>query len=170
MVREWQCWRGIGRTVTLLRVHSETSSSRGQPSCDHAAVRVVGLGAICDLEPGAIDNGREHSFRVSELVLLDNGKRVILHAERGYTSRISAGDIWTRETAGKVTRDVLTTVLPDRDDTADEHPWAWLAELAQARKIEVTADDLRQLPYEVVLTERVIQRLSTSASPSTDGP
>jgi len=37
-------------------------------------------------------------------------------------------------------RDVLTTVLPDRDNTGGEHPWEWLAELARARKIDVTAD------------------------------
>jgi hypothetical protein len=30
----------------------------------------------------------------------------------------------------------------------------WLAELAQARGIDVTVDDLQQVPYEVVLTER----------------
>jgi hypothetical protein len=64
----------------------------------------------------------------------------------------------------------LTTVLPDDDETDDEHPWVWLAELAQAQRIDVTADDLRQVPYEVVLTERVVQRLSTNTPPSTGGP
>jgi hypothetical protein len=127
-------------------------------------VRVVGLGAICDLDPNAINDERQNSFTVREFALLDNGERVVLHAERGYTGRASSGSIWAHATAETITRDVLTTVLPDDDDTEDEHPWEWLAELAQAQGIDVTADDLRQVPYEVVLTERVIRRLSTSAS------
>jgi hypothetical protein len=41
-------------------------------------VRVVGRGAICEPEPDAIDNEREHSFSVSEFTLLDNGERVAM--------------------------------------------------------------------------------------------
>jgi hypothetical protein len=130
-------------------------------------VRVVGLGAICDLDPTPNRDPRENNFRVSEFVLLNNGERVILHNERGYGGRSSSGDIWAHETVETITRDVLTTVLPDDDDIDEEHPWEWLAELAQAQGIDVTADDLRQIPYEVVLTERVLQRLPNTP-PSTD--
>jgi hypothetical protein len=129
-------------------------------------VRVVGLGAICDLDPSpyAINDERQNSFAVSEFALLDNGERVILHAERGFTGRASSGSIWEYETVETITHNVLNTVLPDDDDTDDDHPWEWLAELAQAQGIDVTAGDLRQVPYEVVLTERVIQRLSAGSS------
>ena len=48
-------------------------------------------------------------------------------------------------------RSELTTVRPDNDPSNDEHPWEWLAELAQAQGIDVTADELRQVLYEVVL-------------------
>jgi hypothetical protein len=133
-------------------------------------VRVVGLGAICDLDSSGIDDRRENNFRVSEFALLDNGERVILHDERGYGARISwDDDIWAHETVETITRNVLTTVLPDDDATDEEHPWEWLAELARARGIDVTADDLREVPYDVVLTERVLRRLATGASPSTEG-
>jgi hypothetical protein len=71
--------------------------------------------------------------------------------ERGYGGRCSSGDIWAHETVETITRDVLTTVPPDDDNTDDEHPWEWLAELAQAQGIDVTADELRQVLYEVVL-------------------
>ena len=40
---------------------------------------------------------------------------------------------------------------------AEAHPWSWLAALAEARGLSVTADDLRALPYEVVLTDDVRQ-------------
>jgi hypothetical protein len=91
----------------------------------------------------------------------------MLHNERGYSGRSSSGDIWAHETVETITRDVLTTVLPDEDDTDDEDPWEWLAELAQKQGIDVTADVLRQVPYEVVLSERVLQRLPTNPPPST---
>jgi hypothetical protein len=128
-------------------------------------VRVVGLGAICDLDPSpyAIHDERQHSFTVCEFALLDNGERVTLHAERGYSGRASSGSIWAHETVETVTHDVLNVVLPDPED-GEEHPWEWLAELAQAQGIDVTADQLRQVPYEVVVTERVIRRLGDGAA------
>lgn len=131
-------------------------------------MRVVGLGAICDLDSSEIGPARGHSFSVSEFALLDNGERVILHDERGYSGWISAGDVWAHTTVETITRDVLTTVLPDGDDSDEEHPWWWLAELAQERGLAVTADDLRLLPYEVVLTERVHRKLNGTTSPPSD--
>jgi len=132
-------------------------------------VRVIGLGAICDLELDAPNNGRDNSFRVSEFALLDSGESIILHADRGYQRWSSSADIWAHETVESITRNVLTTVLPDDDDTDDEHPWEWLANLAHAHGIDVTADDLRRVPYEVVLTERVTRRLPTTVIRLTDG-
>jgi hypothetical protein len=124
-------------------------------------MRVVGLGAICDLGRGALDDPRQNSFDVRECARLDNGDLVILHAERGYCGRSSSGSIWAGETVETITRNVLTTVLPDdaKADTEDEHPWEWLAELARAQGIDVTGVQLRQVPYEVVLTERVLRQL-----------
>jgi hypothetical protein len=143
-----------------------TASPAPQPPWKHVVVRVVGLGAICDLDPAGNHDPRENGFKVSEFALLDTGERVTLHAERGYGGRSSSGVIWAHETVETITRDVLTTVLPDDDDIDEEHPWEWLAELAHAQGIDVTADDLRQVPYEVVLTERVLHRLP-STPPST---
>jgi hypothetical protein len=122
-------------------------------------VRVVGLGAICDLGPHALDDPRQNSFDVREFALLDNGERVTLHAERGWSGRrFPSGSVWAGETVEKITETVLAVVLPDSEN-GDEHPWEWLAELAQAQGIDVTAAQLRQVPYEVVLTERVLQQL-----------
>ncbi len=47
--------------------------------------RVVGLGAVCDLGPPRLDQEHTHSFDVSEFVLLDDGRRVTLHRDRGFT-------------------------------------------------------------------------------------
>jgi hypothetical protein len=124
-------------------------------------LRVVALGAVCDLRL-PFDDGRRQSFSVSEFALLDDGRRVILHNERGFTLGAPSGGVGDHETARSITRDVLNVLLPDDDDSGEEHPWWWLAELARARGLDVSAEDLRVLPYEVVLTDGVIRWLDAS--------
>jgi len=53
-------------------------------------------------------------------------------------------------------------VLPDDDDTQDEHPWEWLAGLIRAHGVEATAEELRLLPYDVVFSERLRARLGVT--------
>ncbi|MCB0871863.1 MAG: hypothetical protein H6531_11170 [Actinobacteria bacterium] len=122
--------------------------------------RIVGLGAICDLRPPGPCEEQAQDFAVSEFATLDDGRRVLLHAERGFTIgwRSAAspdGRPSPRLTAEDLTRDVLTTVLPDGDAPTDDHPWAWLAGLARARGLDASEDALRGLPYEVVFTDAV---------------
>jgi hypothetical protein len=133
--------------------------------------RVVGLGAICDLRPQRFDDGRSQSFSVSEFVTLEDGRRVILHDDRGFTIGVGRAserldDLRAHETRDSITRNVLLVVLPDDDETAEgeDHPWSWLAELARARGLNVSAEDLRGLPYEVVLTDEVIRWLEQPGS------
>ncbi|MEV4625569.1 hypothetical protein AB0J90_04685 [Micromonospora sp. NPDC049523] len=130
--------------------------------------RVVGLGALCDLQASATDDVNSQSFLVSEFATLEDGRRVLLHAERGYsiaarsTGAPGNGAIPLHETREDVTRCVLNTVLPDDDGCGEAHPWAWLAELARARGLEVTAEDLKNLPYEVALTDEVTRWLAST--------
>jgi hypothetical protein len=121
----------------------------------------VGLGAICDLGPRRPDDARSQSFSVSEFVTLEDGRRVILHEDRGFTTalrstaRSDPGDLREHTTLESLTRDVLNVVLPDDDEPAADHPYSWLADLARARGLNVTADDLRSLSYEVTFTDEV---------------
>jgi len=133
--------------------------------------RVVGLGALCDRWPRPTGDAGSQSFLVSEFVTLDDGRRVILHEDRGFTiSRIMgaqgrhAGPLG--ETRDSMIQDVLNVVLPDGEQPADDHPWSWLADLARARGLQVTANELRVLSYEVVLTDAVARWLNTRNSGS----
>ncbi|MFL6139650.1 MAG: hypothetical protein ACJ74O_17880 [Frankiaceae bacterium] len=105
---------------------------------------------------------------MSEFVALADGQRVILHEERGFTiglrstSGTDPGDIRDHETPDSIIRNVLNVVLPDDDEPAEDHPWSWLAELARARGLDVTAEDLRGLPYGVILTDRVTRWLTSA--------
>lgn len=117
-------------------------------------------------KPGQVH--RDQSFSVSEFVTLDDDRRVILHDDRGFTlgwrssGELDLGGIRVHETLETLTRDVLNVVLPDDDECAQGHPWSWLAGLAQARGLKVTADDLCRLRYEVIFTEKLRRWLSPS--------
>jgi hypothetical protein len=148
-------------------------------------VRVVGLGAWCDFVteadyrsrfPGfesspAVDEAIEEfkrgaSFDVHEFAVLDDGRRITLHDQRGFTTAVrvsdgsTPGDTWQHLTLAELERDVLTTVLPDDDETQDEHPWEWLAGLLRDYGVEASADELRALPYEVVFSDRLRARVA----------
>jgi hypothetical protein len=96
------------------------------------------------------------SFDVHEFAELTDGRRLTLHEERGFTT---SGQ-WRHLTLENLERDVRTTLLPDDDDTQDEHPWEWLAELLRVHGIEATAEELRLLPYDVVFSERLGARVT----------
>ena len=55
--------------------------------------------------------------------------------------------------------DVLTTVLPDDDETGDEHPWQWLAERLQSHGVDAAPEQLKQLPYDVIFSRRLLVRV-----------
>jgi hypothetical protein len=105
------------------------------------------------------------SFVVHEFAELTDGRRLTLHTDRGFTgvTMASSGpapsDQWRNLTLESIERDVRTTVLPEDDDTRDEHPWEWLATLLHARGVEATAEELRLLPYDVEFSERLRERL-----------
>jgi hypothetical protein len=108
-----------------------------------------------------MDSGRTKRFRVSEFADLDDGRRVILHDERGFTvgwvgldPNEATGVGGVRESAAALENHVRNVVLPDEDD-GEEHPWVWLARLARDSGLEVTAEQLRPLPYRVVFTPAV---------------
>jgi hypothetical protein len=148
------------------RAHPDATDRRAVPLPRVKPGRVVGLGAICDLGPQRPDDARSQSFSVSEFVTLEDGRRVILHEDRGFTTALRStgtpdpGDLRDHTTLEDMTRDVLNVVLPDDDEPAEDHPYSWLADLAQARGLNVTADDLRSLSYEVTFTDEVRQWLA----------
>ncbi|HEX6351494.1 hypothetical protein [Actinophytocola sp.] len=100
---------------------------------------------------------RGASFRVHEFADLADGRRLTLHTDRGF-SLSGAVDIWASLTLATLEADVRTTVLPD-EDTGEEHPWEWLSELLHARGVDVSPEQLPELPYEVEFSERLRARV-----------
>ncbi|CCF85302.1 conserved hypothetical protein [Nitrolancea hollandica Lb] len=139
--------------------------------------RVVGIGAICDLATGAPESGPSQSFSVREFVELADGRHVALDS-RGFTlssvrelveledgRRVVLENVAPARaglTPDSIRQQVLNVVLPDDDECEEAHPWSWLAEQARQQGIDVTADELKALPYEVILTERLAGWLKLS--------
>ena len=151
---------------------------------------IVGLGAWCDFvtedeyrqrlvsEGWAVEAVEDLveefkqgvSFVVHEFAVLADGRRLTLHEQRGFSgiTTSSSGsrpnDQWRSLTLEELERDVRTTVLLDDDRTEDEHPWEWLAGLLHLQGVEAMAEDLRSLPYEVVFSERLLDRVASGTS------
>jgi len=136
-------------------------------------VEVVRLAAWCDcvtedeyrdelsrssLPPVAVADALVHfrrgggAFRVQEFAVLADGRRLPLGDELGF----SGGTYVTLE---GLEADVRTTVLPDDDETDDEHPWAWLAGDLRRHGVDTTAEQLEQLPYDVEFSRRLLARV-----------
>lgn len=128
---------------------------------------VVALGAWCDLRPpdGSTRTPGSVHFDVSEFAILADGRRVVLHRERGFGGVArTAGqreplDFWLHMTRERLEADVLTVVSPEDDSDEQGHPWRWLRSLLLEHGIEASVEHLRRVPYAVELSERVEQRL-----------
>jgi hypothetical protein len=123
------------------------------------------------------------SFKVSEFADLADGRRVWLHREeRGFRTaartyfsgadgtsgetrpaRVERTETWPTLALEGIEHSVRNTVLPDDDDTEDEHPWEWLAGLARAQGVDVTPDELRAVPYAVEFSDRLRERVPRQA-------
>lgn len=139
--------------------------------------RVVGIGAVCDFATGAPELGPSQSFSIWEFVELEDGRHVALSSDRGFTissvrrlveledgRRVVLENVAPARaglTPDRIRQDVLNAVLPD-DESGETHPWSWLAEQARRQGIEVTADELKAFPYEVILTKRLAEWLMRS--------
>jgi hypothetical protein len=108
---------------------------------------VVGLGAWSEL---ARRDQRGMDINVEEFAILDDGRRLLLHQERGFSTSA------THMSAEHAERDVLTTVLPDDAEvTGEEHPWEWLASLICDQGVTVSPEELKSVPYVVEFGPRL---------------
>ena len=139
---------------------------------DEYRQRLMGEGWAADEIENLVEDFKQGvSFVVHEFAELSDGGRLTLHEERGFTAftvassntgRPPPSDQWHFLTLENLERDVRTTVLPDEDDTRDEHPWEWLVGLLHGHGVDATAEELRLLPYDVVFSERLRARLGVT--------
>jgi len=118
-----------------------------------------------DLEEALEAARRSATFRVREVALLADGRRLTLGDDRGWR-QVSHGirgetlDPWEGLTRAEVEHGVLSVVDPFDEGIEEDHPCEFFAATLGEQGVAVTADELRGLPYEVVLSERLLARLS----------
>ncbi len=117
----------------------------------------MGLGAWCDLDSAEEDSGGGGtSCKVHEFALLSDGREVTLLDDRGWTTSAPLGEI----SVTHVVRNVYNVVLPDNaEETGEEHEWQWFVQRLREAGVTVTPDELRALPYRVILSDRLRSRL-----------
>ena len=90
------------------------------------------------------------SINVQEFAVLDDGRCLTLHQDRGFSTSA------THITADHAERSVLTTVLPDDAEvTGEDHSWEWFASLIRDNGIAVTSEQLKTVPYVIEFGPRL---------------
>lgn len=110
-------------------------------------------------QPGQVSIAARH-----ELELAD-GRRVLLLNDRGFGS----SGRWAEQSVKNIEEDARTVVGPDEppegrshEDAARSH-WTYLQRIAQQQGVAIDADELRQLPHDVVLSDRLLARIGAGS-------
>jgi hypothetical protein len=86
---------------------------------------------------------------VREFALLSDGREVTLLDDRGWTTSAQLGEISLVHVVGNV----YNVVLPDdAEETGEEHEWQRFEQRLREAGVTVTPDQLRAVPYQVILT------------------
>jgi hypothetical protein len=119
---------------------------------------------------------RAQSFSALHEAVLADGRRVTLLDDRGWSqsvvrsdgrtvTAIEALEAWSSVTREEIEREARTVVGPDeayeghsQEHMEDSH-WAHLAGVLHGRGITVEPAELRRLPHDVVLGERLLAAL-----------
>jgi hypothetical protein len=125
-------------------------------------------GAGGDVEPRRISVSARHE------AVLEDGSRLLLLDDRGWTQKLrGAGseaidDLWAITPERDIVETARMVVGPDepfggrsQDDMATDH-WNALAETLSVQGVVVDAGELRQLPHDVELSDRLRARVGQS--------
>jgi hypothetical protein len=133
---------------------------------------VTHLVTLVDVDEGNSD-ARQMSVSARHEAVLADGRHVLLLDDRGWTSSAlmpyRAGeeqpDPWTGTTVEEIEETARVVVGPDEppdghsQEDAEESHWAYLADVLREEGLVVDPLELKQLPHEVVLSERLLARI-----------
>lgn len=114
-----------------------------------------------DLVPS--ESGSGTSFVVSEFAVLSDGRELPILEGRGWTvfaGTLTADEYLSRLTIRDIERDIHNAVLSDDAETTGEwQDWQHLADKLGELGVDASADQLKQLPYAIELSDRLRSRL-----------
>lgn len=129
---------------------------------------VVRLETVADLQRA--EDARDLSVSARLEAVLAGGRRIMLLDGRGWTEGlrgvgVDETDVWTTTSEAEIARTARLVVGPDEayggrsQSEMDEGHWATLAETLRAQGVDASPDELRRLPHDVTLSERLRARL-----------
>jgi hypothetical protein len=154
-----------GRISVSARYESAAEDgSRPLPVEDHGwAAAPIGAGE--DVDPRRVSVSARHE------AVMEDGSRLLLLDDRGWTEELRGpganeiDDLWALTSEGDIAETARLVVGPDQafggrsqDDMENNH-WSALAETLRGHGVVVDASELRQLPHDVVLSDRLRARL-----------
>ncbi|MGH3427380.1 MAG: hypothetical protein ACRDQZ_07390 [Mycobacteriales bacterium] len=120
-------------------------------------------------------DARRISVSARHEAVLEDGRRLLLLDDRGWSSTMGGAgakevaDIWASMSEDEVVETARVVVGPDEPfggrsyhDMETDY-WNALAEILRAQGVVVDGSDLRQLPHEVVLSDRLLARVVRDA-------
>jgi hypothetical protein len=132
-------------------------------------VRVVRLVTVADVREDA--DARRISVSARHEAVLEDGSRVMLLDDRGWSEELrgagakGSDDLWAVTPEHDIVETARVVVGPDepyggrtQDDMETDH-WNALAENLRRHGVAADAAGLRQLPHDVVLSDRLLSRL-----------
>jgi hypothetical protein len=132
--------------------------------------RVVRLETLADVREDADPQRMSVSARLD--AILDDGRRLLLLGDRGWVESMGGAgakeipDIWAVATEQEIAHTARTVVGPDepfggrtQSDMETDH-WNTLAETLRVHGVPVDGGELSRLPHIVVLSDRLLARLS----------
>jgi hypothetical protein len=146
---------------------------------DNQVSAVTRLVTFVDLREG-VGDARQLSVSARHEAELPDGRRVLLLDDRGWSasSLIAWGegevpeeqpDSWATMSVEDIEETTRIVVGPDEpfegssQEDAEEGHWAYLSDVLRQHGVVVDALDLRRLPHDVVLSERLLARVGRSA-------
>jgi len=148
-------------------------------------VAVARLVTFADVD-GEVADALHMSVSVRHEALLVDGRRLRLLDDRGWSSSLNrfcqddvpddgswpddAPDIWAMTSVEDIEETARVVVGPDepfdgrsQEDMAADH-WASLAQVLRRQGVVVGAPELKRLPHDVVLSERLLARAAVGKS------
>lgn len=157
------------RLVTVVDLDDQIvpSEVRDAPVVEGPAPHGFEPAAIPLVHGEPVYDPSEMSFSALHLAVLEDGRRLTLLDDRGWTVS-GPPDLWQETTVEEIANDARTVVGPDeaygdhsRTEMAEAH-WASLASTLRRHRVLVDPKELSSLPHDVELTERVRDRLRNS--------
>jgi hypothetical protein len=141
---------------------------------------VTRLVTLVDVQDDVAD-ARQMSVSALHEAVLEDGRRVLLLDDRGWTSAALTAswgdevpdgdssrdqtDVWAVTSVEDIEETARVVVGPDEppdgysQEERDASHWAYLADVLRQQGVVVDAMELKQLPHDVVLSKRLLARI-----------